>query len=175
MREQLFFEGAASSRKLTRFWLLLVLSAVIASAGSWGTHRDGDRGDDRRALMVPILGIVVAVVLADRHNLLRSLVLVVSGAAAVVIVAFLMGLVVETPVLAATNAQVAARVSPRLIDLLAALATGAVGSIALAGEDISDTLRRRRHRHLAGAPVGGGRPALEAGAPAQAVGARSCS
>jgi hypothetical protein len=33
MRDQLFFEGPARSRRLSRFWLLLLLSAVIASAG----------------------------------------------------------------------------------------------------------------------------------------------
>ena len=41
---------------------------------------------------------------------------------------------------AETNSQVAQRVQPKLIDLLAALATGAVGSIALVRRDISDTL-----------------------------------
>jgi uncharacterized membrane protein len=40
----------------------------------------------------------------------------------------------------ATNSQVAARISPRLIDLLAALATGTVGAFALVRSDISDTL-----------------------------------
>ncbi len=33
MRDQLFFEGPERSRRLSRFWLLLLLSAVIASAG----------------------------------------------------------------------------------------------------------------------------------------------
>ncbi len=33
MRDQLFFEGPERSRRLSRFWLLLLLSTVIASAG----------------------------------------------------------------------------------------------------------------------------------------------
>ena len=33
MRDQLFFEGPERNRRLSRFWLLLPLSAVIASAG----------------------------------------------------------------------------------------------------------------------------------------------
>jgi len=33
MRDQVFFEGAERSRRLSRYWLLLVLSTVIASAG----------------------------------------------------------------------------------------------------------------------------------------------
>jgi hypothetical protein len=90
--------------------------------------------------MVPILGTVLAVVLADRDNLLRCMALVVGGAVAVVAVGFLVALTVVEPVVAATNSQVASRVAPRLIDLIAALATGAVGSIALARDDISDTL-----------------------------------
>lgn len=36
MRDQLFFEGADLRRRLTRFWLLLILAAVIASAGIIG-------------------------------------------------------------------------------------------------------------------------------------------
>ena len=58
--------------------------------------------------MVPILGAVVAVVLADRDNLLRSAGLVVAGAAAVIAIGWLIGLAVQTPVVAATNSQVAA-------------------------------------------------------------------
>ena len=33
MRDQLFFDGTERNRRLSRFWLLLPLSAVIASAG----------------------------------------------------------------------------------------------------------------------------------------------
>jgi uncharacterized membrane protein len=67
-------------------------------------------------------------------------VLVVAGAAAVVGIGWLVGLFVPYPIVAATNSQVAARVTPRIVDLVAALATGAVGAVALARSDISDTL-----------------------------------
>jgi len=33
MRDQLFFEGPERNRRLSRYWLLLPLAAVIASAG----------------------------------------------------------------------------------------------------------------------------------------------
>jgi uncharacterized membrane protein len=33
MRDQLFFEGPERSRRLSRYWLLLPLAAVIPSAG----------------------------------------------------------------------------------------------------------------------------------------------
>ena len=42
--------------------------------------------------------------------------------------------------MAATNSHVAARVTLQLADLVAALATGAVGSVALVRSDISDAL-----------------------------------
>ena len=141
MRAQLFFEGDDLSRRLSRFWLLLVLAAVIAAAGVVSDSTATVIGAMIVApLMVPILGAVVSVVLADRDNLLRSVGLVVAGAACVVALAYGIGLFVDTPIVAATNTQVASRVTPTLMALVAALATGAVGSVALARDDISDTL-----------------------------------
>jgi uncharacterized hydrophobic protein (TIGR00271 family) len=141
MRAALFFEGDDITARLSRFWLLLLLSAVIATAGVVGDSTATVIGAMIVApLMVPILGTVVAVVLADRANVLRSLALVVAGASAVIAIAYVLGLLVGSPVTAANNSQVAARVTPNLVDLVAALATGAVGSVALARDDISDTL-----------------------------------
>jgi len=141
MRDQLFFEGPERNRRLSRFWLLLPLSAVIASAGVVSDSTATVIGAMIVApLMTPILGIVLAVVLTDGANLRRCLLLVIAGAAAVVGVGWLSGLFVPYPVVAATNAQVAARVTLQLADLAAALATGAVGSVALVRSDISDTL-----------------------------------
>lgn len=141
MRDQLFFEGEERDRRLSRFWLLLCLAAVIASAGVVGDSTATVIGAMIVApLMTPILGTVLAVVLLDRTNLARSIALVVAGAAAVVAIGWLMGLLVAPHIAADVNTQVAARIHPRLIDLVAALATGAVGAIALARSDISDTL-----------------------------------
>jgi uncharacterized hydrophobic protein (TIGR00271 family) len=141
MRDQLFFEGPERGRRLSRYWLLLPLAAVTASAGVVSDSTATVIGAMIVApLMTPILGIVLAVVLADGANLRRCVLLVVAGAAAVVVIGWLLGLFVPYPMVAATNSQVAARVTPRIVDLVAALATGAVGSVALARSDISDTL-----------------------------------
>ncbi len=141
MRDQLFFEGPEIRRRLSRFWLLLVLSTVIAAAGVVSDSTATVIGAMIVApLMTPILGIVAAVVLRDGTNLRRSLLLVVTGATSVVLISVVVGLFVPYPVVAATNSQVASRVTPRVVDLVAALATGAVGSVALARSDISDTL-----------------------------------
>src|SRR5215467_4854153 len=141
MRDQLFFEGPERNRRLSRYWLLLPLSAVIASAGVVSDSTATVIGAMIVApLMTPILGTVLAVVLADAVNLRRCVILVLAGAAAVVAIGWLMGLFVPYPVVAATNSQVAARVTPRIADLVAALATGSVGSVALARSDVSDAL-----------------------------------
>ncbi len=141
MRAHLFFEGADVRARQSRFWLLLVLSAIIATAGVGGDSTATVIGAMIVApLMTPILGVVLAMVLNDRRNLLRSIAMVVAGACVVVALGYLIGLAIPEPVTAATNSQVASRVSPRLVDLLAALATGAVGSVALIRSDISDTL-----------------------------------
>lgn len=141
MRDQLFFEGAQQRSKLSKFWLLLGLSAVIATAGVVADSTATVIGAMIVApLMTPILGVVLGITLADSRNLVRSLLLVLAGAAAVILISWLLGVAAAIPVVADTNGQVAGRVNPRVVDLVAALATGAVGAFALARSDVSDTL-----------------------------------
>ncbi len=141
MRAHLFVEGDDARIRLSRFWMLLVLAAIIATAGVVGDSTATVIGAMIVApLMTPILGTVLGVVLGDRANVVRSLVLVVSGAVAVVAIAWLIGRFDLRQVVELSNSQVASRVHPRLIDLLAALATGVVGAFAVVRRDISDTL-----------------------------------
>lgn len=141
MRESVFIDGPDAGARLSRFWLLLVLSSIIAAAGVVADSTAAVIGAMIVApLLGPIQGTMLATVLGDRANLIRSLLLVVMGAAAAVGIGYLIGMLVAGDVVAATNSQVAGRVSPRLIDLLAALGTGVVGSVALVRRDISDTL-----------------------------------
>ncbi|QWT24476.1 TIGR00341 family protein [Subtercola sp. PAMC28395] len=141
MRDSVFFDGPHASRRYSRFWLLLILASVIASAGVVADSTATVIGAMIVApLMTPIMGTMLATVLGDRANLIRSLLLVVGGAATAVAIGYLVGVLVVPDVLADTNPQVAGRVTPGLIDLLAALGTGVVGSVALVRRDISDTL-----------------------------------
>jgi uncharacterized hydrophobic protein (TIGR00271 family) len=141
MHDALLFDGEGRARKLSRFWTLLALSAVIATAGIITDSTATVIGAMIVApLMTPILGTVLSVVTVDGRNLVRCLLLVVAGAALVVLLAWGMSKLVLVPVDAATDPQVASRVNPRLMDLVAALATGAVGSFALVRSDVSDTL-----------------------------------
>lgn len=141
MRESVFFDGPRAGQRTTRFWILLVLSSIIAAAGVAADSTATVIGAMIVApLLLPIQATMLATVLGDRGNLVRSITLVLGGAALAIGIGVLLGLIAPVDVVAENNAQVAARVNPRLIDLLAALATGAVGSIALVRRDISDTL-----------------------------------
>ena len=141
MTTAVFIEPELRSRSSTRFWTLLVLASVIATAGVVGDSTATVIGAMIVApLMTPILGVAVGLVLADHRPLVRSVLLVILGALAVIAIAYVIGIVVHPPDDYATNTQVAARISPRFIDLMAALATGLVGAFALVRSDISDTL-----------------------------------
>src|ERR671912_2965148 len=141
MRDAVFFEGPDVRPRLTRFWILITLASIIAAAGVAADSTATVIGAMIVApLMTPVLGTMLSVVLADRTNLTRSLLLVAGGAVVAIAIGWLVGVLVVDPVVAETNSQVAQRVHPKLIDLLAALATGAVGSVALVRRDISDTL-----------------------------------
>jgi uncharacterized hydrophobic protein (TIGR00271 family) len=141
MRDAVFFEGPDVRQRSSRFWILITLSSVIAAAGVAADSTATVIGAMIVApLMTPILGTMLSVVLADRTNLARSLLHVVGGAFVAISIGWLVGILVVNEVVAETNTQVAQRVHPRLIDLLSALATGVVGSVALVRRDVSDTL-----------------------------------
>jgi uncharacterized hydrophobic protein (TIGR00271 family) len=141
MVDALYIDGPIRGRMQSKFWILLLLSAIIATAGVVADSTATVIGAMIVApLMTPILGTALAVVLADRHHVLRSVSLVIGGALVVIAIGLVIGLV-DAPLDAfATNTQVAGRISPKLIDLVAALATGTVGAFALVRSDISDTL-----------------------------------
>jgi uncharacterized hydrophobic protein (TIGR00271 family) len=133
--------GAAQGAKQSAFWVLLALAAVIASAGIVADSTATVIGAMIVApLMTPILGTAFALVLADRQRMWRSLGFVVLGALLVVAIGFTLAVLEPLDTVAEGNSQVASRVHPRLIDLVAALATGSVGAFALVRSDVSDAL-----------------------------------
>jgi uncharacterized hydrophobic protein (TIGR00271 family) len=165
-------EGADRRRKLSSFWVLIVLATVIATAGVVTDSTATVIGAMIVApLMTPILGTALSVVLADRRLILRNLGMVLAGAASVVVIAFILGLTAHAHLLADTNSQIAARVNPRLIDLVAALATGAVGAFAMVRSDVSDTLPGVAIAISLVPPLAVVGLTLESGAPDQAMGA----
>jgi len=172
MRDGLLFDGPERARKLSRFWALLLLAAVIATAGVVTDSTATVIGAMIVApLMTPILGMVLSTVTVDPRNLGVSFLLVATGACAVIALGWLLGQLTPVPVVAATNSQVAGRVDPTLGDLIAALATGAVGSFALVRDDVSDTLPGVAIAISLVPPLAVVGLTLESGAPKQALGA----
>lgn len=165
-------EGPERGRVLSSFWTLLVLSAVIAAAGVVADSVATVIGAMIVApLMRPILGTACAVVLARRQQLVVNLALVAAGATVVVAIGYVLGLTVQLDVVAETNSQVSGRVSPRLIDLVAALATGTVGAYAVVRSDVSDSLPGVAIAISLVPPLSVVGLTLESGAGEQAVGA----
>lgn len=141
LREAVFFDGPEAGPKISRYWLLLVLASIIAASGVVSDSEATVIGAMIVApLRTPILGSMLAVVLGDRRNLMRSLGLLAAGVATAIGVGFLIGLLSFNDTDVTTSDQVATWSHAGLIDLVAALAVGAVGSIALVRRDISDTL-----------------------------------
>ncbi|WP_205859746.1 DUF389 domain-containing protein [Phycicoccus endophyticus] len=167
-----FLDGPHRARMLSSFWVLLVLSAVIAGAGIVADSTATVIGAMIVApLMRPILGTACAIVLSRRRQLVANMLLVVSGATTVVAVGWLLGLTVPLDVVADTNSQVAGRVSPRLIDLISALATGVVGAYALTRSDVADSLPGVAIAISLVPPLAVVGLTLESGSPDEALGA----
>jgi len=83
---------------LSAFWTLLLLSAAIASAGVVSDSTATVIGAMIVApLMTPILAIVLSVTIGDVKNLAIATALVLTGAAAVVVVGYVFGLMAEVP------------------------------------------------------------------------------
>lgn len=168
----LITEGDERNNKLSRFWVLILLSAVIASAGVVADSTATVIGAMIVApLMTPILGTALSIVLANRRLMFLNVLLVSLGALSVIAIGFLIGLTTQIDITAATNNQVAGRVSPRLIDLLAAIATGVVGAFATVRSDISDTLPGVAIAISLVPPLAVVGLTLQSGAPEEALGA----
>lgn len=141
IRGDLDFTVGDVSAKHSRFWLLLLLSGAIASAGVLTDSTATVIGAMIIApLATPIQAIGYATVSARVVPLQKATALLLGGSAAVVGVAALTYVVMPEVVPFATNSQINSRVSPNLVDLLAAIATGFAGALGIARRDISDIL-----------------------------------
>jgi len=138
---KLFFEGARRRRYYEQFGLLLLLATVIATMGILGDSTATVIGAMIIApLMTPIMATAAALVTGRMSRAGRSLLLVVVGVIGVIGVSWLLGTVYSGVISFDGNAQILGRISPRVIDLIAALASGAAGAFCMAREDISDSL-----------------------------------
>lgn len=127
--------------KRSGFWVMLTLSALIAVAGIVTDSTATVIGAMIIApLSTPILGIGLGIVSGRGRLIARSVLLVLAGLALVVALGYLFALTLPNPTSVLSNSQVTGRTAPTLGDLLAALATGLAGSIAITRRDVGDVL-----------------------------------
>lgn len=138
---KLFYEGERRRPYLERFFVLLILATIIATAGIIGDSTATVIGAMIVApLMTPIMATAAALIMGNMSRAFNRLLLVAIGVLTVVFLSWLAGLLYPSIISFSQNGQIVARVSPRLIDLVAALASGAAGAFCLSRDDIADSL-----------------------------------
>lgn len=126
-------------RQYSSFALRLALAAVIATGGIAAGSSAVVIGAMLIApLMSPMLGVALATVMGRPRTAARALLVTVLGALACIGVAVVVAGIVPVSVNTATNQEVLSRVSPRLVDLVVALASGLMAAIATMRSDIPD-------------------------------------
>ena len=143
-KNKLFFEGAKRRVNLERFTVLLFLSTAIATYGVIGDSVATVIGAMIIApLMRPIMATTAGLVMGDMKRAGRSLGMVLISVIGVVGLSWLLAelSIVTVPVISfQSNSQIVGRVSPRMIDLYAALWSGAAAAFAMSREDVADSL-----------------------------------
>ncbi|MDX6744162.1 DUF389 domain-containing protein [Actinocorallia sp. A-T 12471] len=129
--------GDRASR-YSAFWTMLLLSATIAAAGVVADSTTTVIGAMIIAPMsTPIMGMALGLVKRARTG---AGWFVLGGAAVVVTIGLVTSLVVPGSYQLLDNSQIAGRTSPGLADLLAAVATGLAGAVAIARRDLASVL-----------------------------------
>jgi uncharacterized hydrophobic protein (TIGR00271 family) len=142
MEGKLFFEGEGKIRSLSNYIVLLTLATVIATYGVISGSTATVIGAMIIApLMTPIMATTLAMVLGEGKRITRSLLVVGTSVLYVVGLAILLSSFISPLVIGfGTNPEITSRVSPTLLALLVALASGAAGAFAVSREDVGDTL-----------------------------------
>jgi uncharacterized hydrophobic protein (TIGR00271 family) len=141
IREAVYLFQGDVGAKQSRFWLLLVLATGIATAGVVADSTATVIGAMIVApLAIPIQAVAVAIAYGEARSLLLHTALLVAAVATVVVLAALLAWVLPTLEPVDGNSQVTGRVSPTLVDLVAAATTGLAGAFAVARRDIGDIL-----------------------------------
>ncbi|MEE3851482.1 TIGR00341 family protein [Gordonia sp. LSe1-13] len=172
LAERLDFSVGDSRSKQSAFWIMLTLSGIIAVSGVVADSTATVIGAMIVApLSTPILGIGLGIVTARARLILSSVGFVLIGVVLVTVLGVLMSQLLPNPTNVLANSQVTGRTSPTLVDLVAALATGLVGAIAITRRDVGDVLPGVAIAISLVPPLGVVGVCLGSGAPSLALGA----
>jgi len=142
VEEQLFLRTRSSGKDpLIRYSALLVLSGVIATGGILVDSTATVIGAMIVApLATPILAVGLAITTVRPRQVGASALIIVASVLAVMAIGTLLAMVLPAPLNLEQNSQIVGRVSPNLIDLLIAIATGLVGAFAITRSDLAGVL-----------------------------------
>lgn len=137
LSDDLDLRSGDTRAKQSAFWTMLVLSAVIATAGVLADSTATVIGAMIIApLSTPIMGIALGIVKRER---IRAGRFVIWGAVVVIAIGVLAALVVPD-IDVYGNSQITGRTSPTVVDLIAAIATGLAGAVGLSRRDVAAVL-----------------------------------
>ena len=139
---KMFIQGPKTARRLTNFFVLLLLATVIATFGVLSDSTATVIGAMIVApLMGPIMATAAAIVMGSAQRALRSLGLVLVGVVAVILLSWMLTWAVPNVIISLTeNREIASRTGPGLIALVTALASGAAGAYIMLREEIADSM-----------------------------------
>lgn len=141
LTEDLDLTYGDTGAKKSAFWTMLTLSAVIATAGVLSDSTATVIGAMIIApLSTPIMGMALGIAKRQPGGARRAGKFVLSGALLVVAIGVLFTLIVPGSYDLIGNPQISGRTSPGLLDLVAAVATGFAGAVALARRDVAAVL-----------------------------------
>jgi uncharacterized hydrophobic protein (TIGR00271 family) len=141
LADTLYFEPPERAGKLAAWWVMLLLSASIATFGIMQDSTAVVIGAMIVApLMIPILGLAGAIVNAWSTRLVGSLALVLAGAAAAVVLAVIIGRWAPMAIPLEANTQVTSRVSPNVLDMGVAISAGAAGAFATVNSRVASSI-----------------------------------
>ena len=128
-------------RQYSSFFMRLLAATVVATAGIASDSATTIIGAMLIApLMSPMLGTALATAMGRPRQALRTLALVIVGMVLVVVASACVTALIPVAADMETNSQVLCRVSPRLVDLIIALAAGFMAALASMRADIPDAV-----------------------------------
>lgn len=170
--DRLDLRSGERASKTSAFWIMLILSGVIAVSGIAADSTATVIGAMIVApLSTPILGIGLGIVTGRGRLILSSLGYVAAGLVLVTLLGIVVSQLLPNPTNVLANSQVLGRTSPTLVDLLAAIATGLAGAVAITRRDVGDVLPGVAIAISLVPPLGVVGVCLGSGAPSLALGA----
>ncbi|WP_028647844.1 DUF389 domain-containing protein [Nocardiopsis sp. CNT312] len=138
LAEDLDLSVGDARAKRSSFWTMLLLSSVIAAAG---VITDATATVIGAMIIAPLSTPIMGMALGSlQRRGTGSFKVVVLGCLMVIGVGTVMSLSLPQSYDLLSNSQISGRTSPRLMDLLAAIATGFAGAVALARRDVAAVL-----------------------------------